>query len=126
MSRRERDKGARGQREALDLLAERGYTVVETNSGRASEDLFALDPVGHAVAVEVKYHEATRWQDFRRQAREQARARRVSWLLMCRLPGHPHTFVVEGAEIAPVVWRGNGAPRESAREARHETHGGRP
>ena len=113
MSRTERAKGARGQREALDVLTERGWQVVEANAGRATEDLFAVDPAGRPVAVEVKYQAALRWGAFRAQARAQAKARGAAWLLMCRVPEHPFVFVVEGPDFGPTVWRGNGARKES-------------
>ncbi len=115
MSRTQRDKGNRGQREALDVLAERGYQIAETGTGRKCEDLFGCDPSGHPVSVEVKHHAHTRWDDFRAQARTQAKARKAAWLLMCRLPDHPYTFVVEGDGIEPVVWRGNGAKQTGDR-----------
>lgn len=107
MGRSQRDKGRRGQREALDLLAEHGYTVAETNAGTAVEDMFAVDPQGRPVAVEVKHCAAIRLAAFRVQAREQARRRGCGWLLLCRLPGHPGVFLAEGSNVPPRVMRSN-------------------
>jgi len=108
MGRSERNKGKRGQSEALDVLTERGYAIAELSAGRACEDLYGMDPHGNAVAIEVKNTAATRWAATRTQARDQARRRGCSWLVMHRVPGHPYTFVVEGADMRPVVWRGAG------------------
>ena len=105
MGRSQRDKGRRGAREALALLADRDWTVVESNSGKATEDAFALDASKRPVAVEVKHHACIRLDEFRRQAKDQARRHGVDWLLMCRIPGHPHTFYVEGSRVEPTVWR---------------------
>ncbi len=104
-----RNKGRRGEREAVDLLTERGWEVIELGPGRLAEDVVATDPRGTTHAVEVKHHVVWRLADWRKQAKEQAKRRRHPWLLMCRVPNMPGCFYVEGAEVKPVVWRGNAA-----------------
>jgi hypothetical protein len=115
MSRSQRNKGLRGQNEARDVLEEREYRVVETSAGRACEDLFCLDPHGWPVSVEVPHHAHTRWDASRAQARAQAKVRGARWLLVRRVPGHSHAFVVKGDGTTPVASRRNGAREVHAR-----------
>lgn len=105
---RSRNKGKRGEREAVHLLEERGYEIVELGPGRKQEDVLAeLD--GKRVSVEVKNCVVWHIQDWRKQAKTQAKKRGCAWLLLCRVPGMPGTFYVEGEDRTPCVWRGNAA-----------------
>lgn len=104
-----RNKGRRGEREAVNLLTERGWTIVELGPGRKTEDIIATDDRGVMYAVEVKNHAIWRLYDWRKQAKEQARKRKCRWLLLARVPMCPGTFYVEGDERTPCVWRCNEA-----------------
>lgn len=104
MAKAQRDKGRRGQTEAMTLLAEYGFTVIEANAGRACEDLIAIRD-GVTYCVEVKHHRKPDLPAFKLQARIQAKARKLPWLLMVRWPDHPYTFAVEGKGVAPDFWR---------------------
>ena len=102
-----RNKGRRGEREAVHLLEERGYQIIELGPGRKTEDVVAEDERGRRWSVEVKNHDRWSLREFRRQAKEQARQRKASWLLLVRVPDCPGTFYAEGTGIGPCVWRGN-------------------
>lgn len=99
-----RAKGNRGECEARALLLSRGYEIIETARGRSVEDIIA-ERGGRRVSVEVKNTAALTIGAFRKQAKEQARKRKCAWMLMWRIEGYPGTFYVEGAGIAPSVWR---------------------
>lgn len=107
-----RNKGRRGEREAVLLLEERGWQIIELGPGRKTEDIIAEDERGIRYSVEVKNHLVWHLTDWRRQAKEQARKRKCHWLLMARVPMQAHTFYVEGTGRESCVWRGNGARGE--------------
>ena len=97
MSRTERAKGSRGQREAQAVLESHGYHVSPLACGHKVEDLIA-DYDGCMWSVEVKHHEVARWNAFIAQAKEQAKKRGLPWMLMVRIPSRPHTFVCVTAD----------------------------
>ena len=102
-----RTKGRRGEREAVHLLEERGWQIIELGPGRKTEDIVAEDDCGRRVSVEVKNHLVWHLPNWRKQAKEQATRRKCAWLLLARIPNCPGQFYVEGTGRAPSVWRGN-------------------
>lgn len=102
MGKASRDKGRRGQSAATDLLTARDWTVAELNAGKISEDLLATAPDGRTWAVEVK--NTRNWlSTYLTQAREQAKARRLPWMLMWHIPGTSEWLVMRQGRQA-VVW----------------------
>lgn len=104
---RSRNRGKAGQREAEAVLTERDFIVMESAPGKEDCDFLAIRN-GKTYAVEVKHQKLIQLDRFRAQAREQAARRKTAWLLMCRLAGHRNTFLVEGTDQLPTVWRSRG------------------
>ena len=86
MGNKERSKGRVGQRMAIALLEKRGYTVNELNSGKKSADLIATYGI-KTYYVEVKNQKSINIPKFLKQARENVKRKRDSWMLLCRLDG---------------------------------------
>lgn len=101
MSKSQRDKGRRGQREAADMLRSRDWSVAELNSGTVAEDFIAVDPSGRSYSVEVKNTVAITTAH-RQQAMTQAKARKMPWMLVSRIAGTSAWLVQRQAE-QPVV-----------------------
>jgi Holliday junction resolvase-like predicted endonuclease len=102
-----RNKGKVGEREARDVLTERGFDILaDTTDGQACCDLI-VQKGAHVYFVEVKNRASIDLCATEKQARRQAGKRR--WLCMCRLAGYPLTFLVTGTDQLPVIWRGNAA-----------------
>jgi len=102
-----RSKGRRGQTEALNLLRDRDWTVADLSAGVDSEDGLACDPEGNWWALEVK-NCASILPAHLNQARNQARKRKLPWMLMSRIQGdrhRPSAWLVQRQGKAPVVWR---------------------
>ena len=97
-----RSKGRRGQTEALNLLRDRDWTVADLSAGVDSEDGLACDPEGNWYALEVK-NCASITQAHRRQAMEQAKRRRLPWLLMSKIHG-TSSWLVQRQGRPPIVW----------------------
>lgn len=103
-----RSKGNRGEVEVGHLLTERGFTITKTSRGIHEPD-FVAEKDGHAYVVEAKNavtQQVVRW---RSEIRSHARARKCGWLLVMCWPGYGYTYLVEGSDREPCVWRGNGA-----------------
>jgi hypothetical protein len=98
-----RAKGRRGQTEALNLLRERDWIVADLSAGVDSEDGLAMDPDGNWHALEVK-NCASIIPAHRRQAMEQAKRRRLPWMLMSKLDGRGE-WLVQRQGKPSVVWR---------------------
>jgi len=98
-----RGKGRRGQTEALNLLRDRDWTVADLSAGVDSEDGLACDPDGNWYAVEIK-NCASILPAHKRQAMEQARRRKLPWMLMSKIAG-TSAWLVQRQGKAPVVWR---------------------
>ena len=98
-----RAKGRRGQTEALNLLRDRDWTVADLSAGVDSEDGLACDPDGNWWAVEIK-NCASIIPAHRRQAMEQAKRRKLPWMLMNKIAG-TSSWLVQRQGKAPVVWR---------------------
>lgn len=97
-----RAKGRKGQREANALLTSRDWSVAELNAGTAVEDFIAVDPNGKSWSVEVK-NTAAITAAHRKQAQEQAKARRLPWLLISKIAG-TSSWLVQRQGERPVVW----------------------
>lgn len=97
-----RSKGRRGQQEAGNLLRSKDWTVAELNAGTAVEDFIGVDSQGKSWAVEVKNTKAIEYAH-RLQAIEQAKARRLPWLLMSKIHG-TGSWLVQRQGETPAVW----------------------
>lgn len=102
MAKASRDKGRKGQREAKNVLQDRDFNVIETNSGTSVEDFVAIDPDGKAWAVEVK-NTVSITTAHRAQAMTQAKARRLPWMLLSKIAGTA-SWLVQRQSHRPAVW----------------------
>lgn len=102
MSKAARDKGRRGQREAQALLQSRDWRTAELNAGTAVEDMIATDLDGKAWAVEVK-NTVSITTAHRAQAMEQAKNRRLPWMLLSKIAG-TSSWLVQRQGCRPTVW----------------------
>lgn len=109
MSKSQRDKGAKGQRAAKALLLDRDYTIDQITAGISTEDFIATDLDGNAWSVEVKNCK-TLTEAHVKQAQEQARKRKLPWMLMQKLSGSRSWLVRRQDELA-TVWHEK--PREA-------------
>lgn len=82
-----RNKGRQAESEAKNILLDRDYIVDDLTCGIKSEDFIATDANGQAWSVEVKNHTNISLKKFQAQAIEQAKNRKLPWLLMVRLYG---------------------------------------
>jgi hypothetical protein len=87
VSASQRRKGAAGQSRAANLLRDRDYVVDPLSCGIKREDIIATSPLGHRMSVEVKNCALIDLKRFRRQAMEQAKKRKLDWMLIVKLPG---------------------------------------
>jgi hypothetical protein len=85
--KRSRTKGAKGQSEVARLLGDRDWTVDPITAGVKREDIIATDPAGRQWSVEVKKQKTIDLDSFRRQARDQAKTRKLPWMLFVHLHG---------------------------------------
>lgn len=97
-----RSKGRRGQTAAANLLRDRDWSVADLSAGIASEDILATDPDGKSWAVEVK-NCASITPAHLKQAMEQAKKRRLPWMLLNKIAGTA-CWLVRRQGIDPVVW----------------------
>ena len=97
-----RAKGRRGQQEAQNLLRDRDYSVAELNAGSAVEDFLAVDNFGVTWSCEVKNTQAITTAH-RKQAMEQAKKRRLPWLLLSKIAG-TSSWLVQRQGMQPVIW----------------------
>lgn len=104
MARSQRTKGRRGQAEFASVLQERDWTVIPITGGVMAEDIVATSPQGKQYSVEVKWQKLIQLEAFERQAREQAKQRKLPWMLACRLQGHAGAWLVFRQDEQPVVW----------------------
>ena len=97
-----RDKGRRGQSEFANILRGRDWGVDDTRCGKHCEDIIAVDPDGVEWSVEVKKTKMIT-VDHRKQAREQAKARCLRWMLASHIHG-TRSWLVQQQSRKPVVW----------------------
>lgn len=103
MSKSQRDKGRRGQLEARHMLQSRDWSVAELIGGSAAEDFVACDlNAGKTYSVEVKNTVAITVAH-RKQAMEQAKRRRLPWMLLSKVAG-TSSWLVQREGERPVVW----------------------
>lgn len=100
--RMSRNKGARGQSEFKAMLLDRDWCVDTLTAGIASADLIATDAAGITWCVEVK-NCAGILPSHKRQAMEQAKNRRIPWLLASKIAGSSSWLVQRQNEL-PTVW----------------------
>ena len=103
MSKAQRDKGRRGQTVAETMLTSRDWTVDPITAGVKREDMIATSPEGIVYSVEVKNCIVISLAH-RKQAMEQARARKLPWMLMSKIHG-THCWLVQRRNCMPVVWQ---------------------
>jgi sugar lactone lactonase YvrE len=101
-----RNKGRRGQTEAINLLRERDWIVADLSAGVDCEDGLACDGDGNWWALEVK-NTAAITQAHRKQAIDQAKKRRLPWLLMSKITG-TGSWLIQRQGKRPVVWHNKG------------------
>lgn len=97
-----RNKGRRGQTEFAAMLADRDWVTDQITAGIAAADLIATDPNGRTYAVEVKNCEGI-LPGHLKQAMDQAKKRRLPWLLANKISGTSAWLVRRQGE-APQVW----------------------
>ena len=101
-----RAKGRRGQTAAINLLRDRDWTVADLSAGVDCEDGLACDPDGNWYSLEVK-NTAAITQAHKKQALEQARKRRLPWLLMNKIAG-TSSWLIQRQGARPTVWHSKG------------------
>ena len=102
MTKAQRQKGARGQSTAKRLLEDRDWTTDPITAGVKREDIIATDPAGVVWSVEVKNCAAITIAH-RKQAMEQAKARKLPWMLMAKIAG-TSSWLVQRQGMKAVVW----------------------
>lgn len=83
------------------MLRSRDWSVAELNSGTVAEDFIAVDPSGKSYSVEVKNTVAITVKH-RDQAKAQAKARKLPWLLISKIAG-TKAWLVQRQSETPVV-----------------------
>lgn len=102
MGAMQRRKGAKGQSEFAALLRDRDWVCDQITAGIAACDLIATDAAGKTFAVEIK-NCAGILPAHKRQAMEQAKIRRLPWLLASKIAG-TSSWLVQRQGGVPVVW----------------------
>ena len=106
MGKAQRAKGARGQSEAKKLLEARGWIVDPITCGVKREDMIATCPDGKQWSVEVKNCKLINMAKFRRQAREQARKRKLPYMVMAKIEGSKF-WIIERQGMLLKLWGGH-------------------
>ncbi len=104
MGKAQRAKGKRGEREAIKLLEDYGYIVNDLSCGKKSGDLIASQDREYYV-VEVKNQKIINLPEFLKQARENAAAKKMKWLLMCKLNGGYGWLVLKQGDKEAEIWK---------------------
>lgn len=102
MSASQRNKGRRGQSIFAAMLTERDWVVDPITAGVQREDIIATDPAGRVWSVEVK-NTKTITHQHRQQAMEQAKARRLPWMLANKIHG-TSSWLIQRQGERPVIW----------------------
>ena len=97
-----RRKGAKGQNQAATLLRERDWVVDQITAGIAAGDLIGTDSAGKTWCVEVK-NCAGILPGHIKQAMEQAKKRRLPWMLMSKIAG-TSSWLIQRQADKPMVW----------------------
>lgn len=100
-----RDKGRRGQTEAVKILRNRDWNIADLTSGVSSEDALARDPEGAWWVIEIKNCAVISTQH-QEQAKRQAQARQLPWMLMSKIANTSCWLVQQqdGRKIRCMVW----------------------
>ena len=106
MSKSQRDKGARGATAAKKLLLDRDWVVDQITAGIKSEDMIATDPSGVVYSCEVKNCMSIT-AAHKKQAIEQAKARKLPWMLMNKIAGTKY-WLIQRRGATPVIWAEKG------------------
>lgn len=106
MSKAQRDKGRRGQSAAEALLRDRDWTTDPLSAGMKREDIIATDPSGVIWSCEVKNCIAIT-AGHKKQAIEQARLRKLPWMLMSHIDG-TSWWLIQRKGMDPVLWSEKG------------------
>lgn len=104
MGKMSRSKGRKGQTEAAKVLVSRDWSIIETSSGQSVEDIVAAHPSGKTYSVEVKNHKAIQPEAWRKQAGENARKRKLPWMIMARIPMYASAWLILRQDEHPTVW----------------------
>lgn len=105
--RASRAKGSRGQTAFKELLLERDWVCDSITAGIAACDLIATNTDGTSYSVEVK-NCASIIPAHKKQAMEQARARRLPWMLANKIAG-TSSWLVQRQGGMPQVWHRKGS-----------------
>lgn len=97
-----RNKGRRGETDAKNLLLDRDWIVHDLTAGLSSCDLIATDRDGKTWSVEVK-NTAAITPAQKEQAKRQAMAQKLPWLLMNHIAG-TSSWLVQRAGHKPEIW----------------------
>ena len=97
-----RSKGKRGNLAAKMLLQSRDWLVSDLAEGISCEDLVATDPDGRTWSIEVK-NTKNLMEAYIFQAKDQARRRKLPWMLMWHRPQSNNWFVMR-QDKHDVVW----------------------
>ena len=97
-----RNKGAKGQREFKEMLADRDWIADQITAGIAAADMIATDLGGVTWAVEVKNCVGI-LASHKKQAMEQGRIRRLPWMLASKIAGSSSWLIQRKGEL-PQVW----------------------
>lgn len=106
MSKANRDKGARGATAAKHLLLDRDWTVDHISAGIKCEDMIGTDTYGTVWSIEVKNCLDIK-SAHKKQAMEQAAARKLPWMLMSKITG-TRFWLIQCKGRDPVVWQEKG------------------
>lgn len=102
MSKASRDKGRRGQTAAANLLKDRDWIIVPVTAGVKCEDIVGTDGMGRQWSIEVK-NCVNITQAHVAQAKEQAKARRLPWMLMSKIAG-TSSWLIQQQGMRPSIW----------------------
>lgn len=84
------------------MLLDRDWTCDSITAGIAAADMIATDPNGRTWCVEIK-NCAGIIPAHKRQAIEQAKKRRLPWMLASKIAGSS-SWLVQRQNAVPVVW----------------------
>lgn len=102
--RASRSKGKRGELAFRRVLEGRDWRVHDLTDGEAVADFIAIDPSGRAWCVECKNCAAI-LPAHMAQARRQAQAARMPWLLAHHIAG-TQSWLIQRKGERPAVWHG--------------------
>lgn len=88
------------------LLLNRDWVIDPISAGVSREDILATDPDGVMWSVEVK-NCVNITKAHRQQAMEQAKARKLPWMLMNKIDGTKF-WLIQRAGKPPILWAERG------------------